>query len=687
MEISGTSMDRTAFFGVPPSQMLEQGQVTVRFSYLPQKAPIRIPRLEVDINETSLGTLPLPSSPPEHPAPQSATFRIPPYLVTTLNSLRIRVAKDPKHPCDTIYTGPFIRIDPSSEVSLSGIRIHFPNRLSDLPLPFLYHAMTGTRSLTFLMGHTDLPLLEAAGITASWIGLKSESSPLKFQAITGLPNDVGSLPTGNLILLAAAPQIPHWSFIPPVNGPTLALVDNPDDSYGKILLILGKTSGDVRTAALALSLGQFDASGSLSTVSNVVLPASRGKNEAPRWIDTRKPVRLDTLADKDQLKVSGTGSLPIRFSLPSDLFVWHQSSFPLWLHYRYAALPGEERSRLDLLLNKTFQDSIPLPSTPPGASDQVRTIPVSLKDLTPFRNVLRINFNFNSGIPGVLSCTANHNPRLQGTILGNSSLDLTGIPHYVRLPNLRLVPNGGYPFTRYPDLRRTAFVLPESPGEGDLRIFLHLMAFLSEETGSPGIYLSVTTADHLSEFRDRNLILIGTYDSNPLLLRYGKALPLDTPETRSRIRLESRLESFFRWSNPPPKAYGPEALAAYFKEDRNPLGVMEEDVSPLAPRRIILSLGGVSEESLLSMDRVLFDPRHFSDIFGQVSVVGADRIQSFLVPGDRFSLGHLPFLTALRFWFYSHPLGTLLALLLLSVILGTILSWILPGLADRRQSP
>ena len=213
------------------------------------------------------------------------------------------------------------------------------------------------------------------------------------------------------------------------------------------------------------------------------------------------------------------------------------------------------------------------------------------------------------------------------------------------------------------------------------------MAFLSEETGSPGIYLSVTTADHLSEFRDRNLILIGTYASNPLLLRYVKALPLDTPETRSRIRLESRLESFFRWSNPPPKAYGPEALAAYFKEDRNPLGVMEEDVSPLAPRRIILSLGGVSEESLLSMDRVLFDPRHFSDIFGQVSVVGADRIQSFLVPGDRFSLGHLPFLTALRFWFYSHPLGTLLALLLLSVILGTILSWILPGLADRRQSP
>lgn len=687
VEISGTSMDRSAFFGFPPSQMVEQGQVTVRFSYLPRKTSVRMPRLELDINETSLGTLPLPLGPPEHPTPQSATFRIPPYLVTTLNSLRIRVAKDPNHPCDRIYTGPFIRIDPGSWVSLSGIRIHFPNRLSDLPLPFLYHAMTGTRTLTFLLGHTDIPLLEAAGITASWIGVKSESTPLKFQATAGLPNDPGSLPTGNLILVAATPQLPPWPFIPPVNGPTLALVDNPDDPYGKILLILGRNSGEVRTAALGLSLGQFDASGSLATVSSIILPASRGKNEAPRWIDTRKPVRLDTLVDKDRLKVSGTGSLPVRFSLPSDLFVWHQSSFPLALHYRYATLPGEERSRLDLLLNKQFQDSIPLPSTPPGASDQFRTIPVSLKDLTPFRNVLRINFNFQSGIPGILSCTANHNPRLQGTILGNSSLDLTAIPHYVRLPNLRLVPNGGYPFTRYPDLRGTAVVLPESPGEGDLRIFLHLMAFLSEETGSPGIYLSVTTADHLSTFRDRNLILIGTYDTNPLLIRYGKALPLDTPESRSRIRLESRLESLFRWSNPPPHAYGPEALAAYFKEDRNPLGVMEEDVSPLAPRKVILSLGGVSEASLLSMDRVLFDPRHFSDIFGQVSVVGADRIHSFLVPGDRFSLGHLPLLTALRFWFYSHPLGTLAALLLLSALLASILSGILPALAHRRQGP
>ncbi len=686
--ISGTSMDRSAFFGVPPSQMVEQGSVMVRFSYIPQKGPSHTPRLEVDINETAVGFLP---PPPAHltspPTLQTATFSIPPYLVTPLDSLRIRVAKDPKHPCDTIYTGPFIRIAPTSTVSLSGIRIHFPNRLSDLPLPFLYHAMTGTRSISFLMGQTDIPILEAAGITASWIGVRSENIPLRFHERTGLPGDPRSLPTGNLILLATTSQTPPWTFLPAVGGPTLALADNPADPYGKILLILGRNSGEVRTAALGLALGQFDASGSVATLSHIVLPLSRGKNDAPHWIDTRQPVTLGTLAKKNSLEVSGTGSIPIRFSLPSDLFVWHQTSFPLKLHYRTATLPGEERSHLDLLLNKKFQDSIPLPATTGKEADQERTVFLNLKDLTPFRNVLRLNFNFRSAIPGVLSCTANHNPRLHGTILGDSSIDLRAIPHYVRLPNLRLVPNGGYPFTRYPDLRGTAVVLPDAPGAGDIQIFLHLMAFLSGETGFPGLYLSIATPDQISAVKDRNLILIGTYDSNPLLLRYGKALPQDSPETRSRIRLESRLETFLRWSNPPPAAYGPEALAAYFKEDRSPLGVMEEDVSPLAPRRVILSLGGVSEQSLLSMDRILFDPRHFSDIFGQVSVVSPSRIHSFLVPEDRFSLGHLPPLTALTFWFYSHPLGILLVILALSLILAWILSRILPNLAARRQGP
>ncbi len=688
INFSGSSMDRTAFFGVPPSQMVEKGSVTFRYSYLPQKRSVPYPRLEVDVNETLLGTLPGPPAQKGRFPVQTVTFPIPPYLVTPLNSLRIRVAKDPKHPCATIYAGHFIRIDPTSDITLTGIRIHFPSRLSDLPLPFLYHAMTGVRTIPFLMGSTDIKLLEAAGYVASWFGVKSENAPLRFPVSVGLPADPLSLPTGNLVLIASSPLPPLSGLFPPPEGPTLALVDNPADPFGKILLILGRTPEEVRTAALGLALGQFTPSGSTATLSHVDLPVSKEKNGAPRWIDTRKPVRLAPLASSPgEIEVSGSGSIPLRFSLPSDLFFFHTASFPLMLHYRYSTLPGEGRSRLDLLLNKKYQDSIPLPPESGKPADHFRTIPLNLSDLTPFRNVLQLNFNFRSEIPGILSCRASHNTRLRGMILGDSSLDLHRIPHFVQLPNLRLVPNGGYPFTRYPNLRETAVVLPDSPGEGEIRIFLHLMAFLAQETGSPGVYLSVTGPDGVSSVSDRNLILIGTYDSNPLLLRYGKALPQDSPETRSRIRLRSRMEDLLRWSNPPPASYGPEALAAYFKEDRNPLGVMEEDVSPLAPRRVILSLGGVSEQSLVSMDRVLFDPQHFSDIFGQVSLVGPHRIHSFLVPGDRFSLGHLPLLTSLRFWFFSHPLGVLMVLLPLSLLLAGILSRILSTLAVRRTGP
>ena len=688
VDFSGSSMDRTAFFGVPPSQMVEKGSVTFRYSYLPQKKPVPYPRLEVDVNETLLGTLPGPPAQKGRLPVQSVTFPIPPYLVTPLNSLRIRVAKDPKHPCSTIYAGHFIHIDPATQITLTGIRIHFPSRLSDLPLPFLYHAMTGVRTIPFLIGNSDIKLLEAAGYAASWFGVKSENAPLRFPVSVGIPVDLGSLPTGNLVLLASSPLPPLSGLLPPLAGPTLALVDNPADPYGKILLILGRTPEEVRTAALGLALGQFTPEGPAATFSRVEIPVPTEKNGAPRWIDTQKPVRLAPLASSPGgLEVTGTGSIPLRFSLPSDLFFFHTASFPLMLHYRYSTLPGEGRSRLDLLLNKKYQDSIPLPPESGTPADHYRTIPLKLSDLTPFRNVLKLNFNFRSEIPRILSCRASQNTRLRGTILADSSLDLHRIPHFVRLPNLQLVPNGGYPFTRYADLRETAVVLPETPGEGDIRIFLHLMAFLAQETGSPGVDLSVTGPEGVPSVSDRNLILIGTYDSNPLLLRYGKALPQDSQETRSRIRLKSRMEDLLRWSNPPPASYGPEALAAYFKEDRNPLGVMEEDLSPLAPRRVILSLGGVSEQSLVSMDRVLFDPQHFSDIFGQVSLVGPHRIHSFLVPGDRFSLGHLPPLTWLRFWFFSHPLGVLMVLLAISLLLAGILSRILSTLAVRRTGP
>ena len=685
VEFSGTSIDRTAFFGVPPSQMVEKGSITLHYSYtIPSDSAVH-PRIEVDLNETPLGILPYPSGLQGKSQALTVTFSVPPYLVTPQNSLRLRVARDPDHPCDNVYVGHFARIDPTSLLSLSGVRIHVPDRLSDLPLPFLYHSMIGLRTIPFILGSTDRPVLEAAGIVSSWFGERGENVSLQFRASVGLPADFRTLPTGNLVLLAVGPPYPLRFYVPPVTGPTLAIIDNPSDPYGKILLLLGRTPDEVRTAAQALALGQYNALGSVATPEHLTLPAFRTPDDAPLWIDTREPVRLDRLSPVTPLTVSGTGSLPFGFSLPSDLFFWQTPSVPLRLHYRYTILPGESRSRLDILLNKRFQDSLPLP--PPGKGEQGvhrRVVPLMRKDLTPFRNILRLNFNFQTAIPRVLSCNANMNPLLGGTVLGDSTLDFRTIPHFVELPNLKLFPNGGYPFTRYADQSQTAVIMPTVPGPGDIRIFLHLLSFLGAQTGMPALFLRVADPDNLSRVSTRNLILIGTYDSNPLLLRYEKGLPQDDRKTRFLIRLKSRMEEVFRWSNPPPAHYGPEDLAAYFKENRGPLGVLEEGVSPLAPRRVILSLSGVSEQTMVPLDRVLFDPQHFSDIFGQVTVIGPRRIHSFFVPGTVFSLGTLDAATAVRFWFYSHPLGVMIALFAASLLTAVTLYQILHRIAARR---
>jgi cellulose synthase (UDP-forming) len=592
---SGTSIDRTAFFGVPPSQIVEKGSITLHYRYTIKPGTPVHPRIEVDLNETALGTLPYPPDLRAPPRDQTVTFIIPPYLVTPENSLRFRVAKDPSHPCDNVYVGPFAEIRPTSSLSMTGVRIHVPDRLSDLPYPFLYHSMIGERTLPFILGGTHRRILEAAGIVASWLGDLGNNVPLRFHASIGLPSDFRALPTGNLVLLSAGTPPSSRFYVPEVSGPTLAMIDNPSDPFGKILLVLGRTPDEVRTAALALALGQYSPVGPVATAGPVTFPLPRKANDAPRWIDTRTPVRLDRLARNTPLDVSGTGSIPLGFSLPSDLFFWQTTSFPLHLHYRYNTLPGESRSRLDLLLNRRYQDSIALPPESGETGDHRRVMPLMLKDLTPFKNFLRLNFNFQTSIPRILSCNASRNPRLRGTILPDSTLDLRMIPHFVELPNLRLFPNGGYPFTRYADISRTAVIMPDAPQEGDIRIFLHLMAFFGAETGMPATSLSVAHPGTLADGSRQNLILIGTYDSNPLLLRYEKGLPQDSSRTRFLTRMRGRMEEILRWSNPPPRHYGPGDLASYFKEDRGPVGVVEEGVSPLAPHRVILSLSGVSE--------------------------------------------------------------------------------------------
>src|ERR1019366_914291 len=110
-------------------------------------------------------------------------------------------------------------------------------------------------------------------------------------------------------------------------------------------------------------------------------------------------------------------------------------------------------------------------------------VPVPSVDLRPFANVLELKFMFQPAVSG--NCANAAPPSLQGAILKDSYLDITGIPHSAMLPNLGLFANAGYPFTRKADLADTSVVLPDEPSINELEMFLTMMGHFGAQTGYP----------------------------------------------------------------------------------------------------------------------------------------------------------------------------------------------------------
>ena len=683
LDMGPDSADRTFLIGVSPDKIVTNARLHLLYRLHSSIFQKTRNTLAVVWNGVPLGKIAVRSGGYEDTL--GLTFSIPGNLVNTRNILRLQVVRDPKNPCALFGSAPFVTVLRQSTVHLEGNRFRVPSRLSDLPFPFLYPDAAGLRRVPFALTTTASDSLEAAGILASWLGVRAPYLPFRFP-VTLLPGPLSlpSLPRGNLILLALDRDLPTNWLPPSLKGPLLMLLPNPEDPFSRILLIAGTTPGDLRRAALSLSRNRFSGVGDRFAAGTISLSPERRPDDAPRWQAAGEALRFGRLEPPESLKVHGTGSIGIHFSLPPDIFTWNHKWIRARVHFRVWTEKRENRSKLDVFLNDRYQESIPLPSSEAGVLEQTVELPLSVSDLTPFRNHLDFNFDFRNSYPSVISCSMDQNPRLGGTILPDSSLDLRPFSRYAILPDLKLFPNGGYPFTRYADLSRTGVVLPETPQPADIALFLHLMATFGAQTGLAATRVKVSGPEDIARIQNRNLILIGTYRSNPLLLRLTRSLPHVSRENLERLKDENLFLEILRWKNPPPAHFGPSDLVEEFRKARNPFGVLLETVSPYASRRVALSVIGVSQKSLNAMDKVLFDPRHFSGIFGDVTVVEPDRLSSYFLPAASFASGSTSPLEKTRFWFASHPVGVVVSVLLLAAGTGVSLRTIL---GERAKNP
>src|SRR5262249_53944772 len=147
--------------------------------------------------------------------------------------------------------------------------------------------------------------------------------------------------------------------------------------------------------------------------------------------------------------------------------------------------------------------------------------------LQSYTNTLTVYFDFGP---------AQNSGRQYALIHRDSWLDLRALPHSVLLPRLELFADAGYPYTQWPDLARTAVVLPVAPGStddvADYEALLDMAGFFGAETGQAGTALTVTDAAHVASVADKDLVILGSPATQPLLAEWGNNMPVQLSADR-----------------------------------------------------------------------------------------------------------------------------------------------------------
>ena len=518
----------------------------------------------------------------------------------------------------------------------------------------------------------DKVTLNSAALVASWFGVLSDIRGVHF------PVSVDKFPNGNAVVFALRDsRLLAGLSLPSEPGPLLVMCDNPRDPYGKLLIVTGDHSPDLLEASRSLTGSNRMPPAPYVLTSATQVPA-REPYAAPRWLQADKPFAIGSYTTDERLKLQGTGSINLYFRLPPDLFLRSRQSVPLLLKYQYGGTPRGSEAALHVRLNGQDIDSIRLkPTSSPIEESEVFRLPTG--SLLAYTNTLTVDFYFEHDAPA-------SSVRTSFAIHRDSSIDLRGIPHSVVLPRLELFADAGFPFTEWPDLSRTAVIVPNAPTESEYETLLDMVGFFGAQTGALASQLTIAGAGDLDRVRNKDLVLIGTPDSQPLLSNWAAEMPLalSGPGMRVNQGTAANLLLHAAW---PFREYDGGRLGHLLGSGPDLDILVESFVSPLRPDRLVVAIIPTSSHTIDAV-RALFTPsERQGPVYGGVAVSRNGRFESFLVGTLAYHAGELDrqqFTTVFlieNFWMIP-PL-----VLLLAVGIVAWVRWSTERVAERRLAP
>lgn len=675
MQLRGTSDLQGLVFGIRADEVVTEARLVLTGAASPALIP-SLSQLLVTLNDEFVGVLQPDRS---RPAFGPVEMALDPVFFTETNRLNFRFSGRYTEECNDPLSGLlWLTVSDQSTLRLTLARLPLRPDLARLPEPFFDPRELRER-LTLpvvLPRGAAQEAVRAALIAASWFAVQADYRGATFPVLRDIPL------AGHAIVVAVGAEAAGLG-LAPFQGPTLAVLPNPNDPASQILVLGGRNLPEAETAATGLAIGTPGLAGQRATIA-AAEPAPRQPYDAPRWLRPYRPVRFAELVDPSQLQAAGFAPGPVSVPLRTapDLYLTPGRTLPVDLRFR--APPGPVLdlavSRLDVSLSDIFLRAVPLRHTEPSwpialamrffgiASPPIEQAWIGVPPiLLSGQNELQFRFDMRPLNRG--DCVAVP-ADVRASIEPDSSIDISGAHRFTLLPNLGFFASVGFPFTRLADLSETALVLPDDPEPEELAAAFDLVGRMAAATGLPATGITVLRASALARAEARDLLVVGTLGRNPAITQLladgpvrleGNRLALALPDAPGRMR-----ELFLGG----PSARERDRAAAALAAPPEGFAVLTSRESPFARSRAVVILTAPTPAGLTAMVEALADPTRSPAVQGDLAVLSGGRLQSFRA-GPVFERGALPFWLWPRYYFGDQPLP-LLALMLGAALL---LSW------------
>jgi cellulose synthase (UDP-forming) len=537
--------------------------------------------------------------------------------------------------------------------------------------------------------------LEAAGVIASWFGAMAEYRGADFPVYLGqFP------PNGNAIVVATRAHLGTGVAVERATGAQVAIAPSPSDPNGRLLVVSGDDEATLLAAARGLTVGRQALAGASTVIRDVAIPALRNAYDAPRWVPTDRVVQFGERVTPDQLQVRGQYSPPIRvpWDLAPDLFYWRSKGAFVDLRYRYTPIGGPS-STLDADVNGEYARGMALPPSPvPTPEGEAIKLPGAGFPMVAKReqfyvpgyrfgsdNELRFQYNWEVHKKGL--CEDVRIDFYRGAIDPESSVDLTGLPHFTYLPDLRLFADGAFPFSKYADLSQTLAVLPAQPSVPEIEAYLNVMGHIGDATGYPGTRIRVVEPAALksSSDHDADLLVFGSPERQPLLQEWASSMPVTVTDRGTQLKVVGPVEGLRARFQGRDLEGARDHAGRVLVEAGKTLGAMVSFESPLAHDRTVVAFTALDEARLPELTRTLDDPSRSQFVGGDLVLLNGTKVSHYAL-ADQYGVGHLPWLTSIRYWFSRQPILLAVLTLLLAAVLAFVLYRLLRTLAQGRRA-